>query len=698
MALTELRSDLSWYGKTAPGFRPNTDRNNTDFQYNADLTSTVAEQGFSERGEAVGFRRITSANAFAINSGQDAQGTARRITQLGAGSKFPVGPFGDVHEFDQARTGFSPVSRYGDIYSAKTTAGLADTYTANSPIDDMYNRYKVRDEAYNPFPYAREPFILRGIQRDDNSDPQRWGILPDVRSEIPRGGAVTAVQRLAIDAARIGKFLITPNGLSFIAKQQALHLMSPNTEGNLGTAISGLSNKPVYNPLSAFSNMTLHMASNVQVSRYGDIINDRKPLTTEVSANRLVRLSYERSSLLSTPIGDKTAPWVALSAPTGPNSFGGIGATIFPRVVESDTSLNTILEKSTATISDRNKRLDVITRYRLATDTYTQPYQKVKDESFLRSREDIDTTDATFPVLGTVEQSLRKRVETDKQFKGFTDEPTENPPDSNSKTTDVLSNFNVMTYDQVRAITRDRVNGRVASQVINAVPRDPTNGGVQWEAGNIPMGTFIDTSNDKQLETHIPDDTQNPSLCTFKIGGINFHAYLQALSDTSSPQYEETTDATSYVNRKRITGFMRSINVSFTVVIERRGDFADQYKRIDSLYTLAQPLGVSTPGVPDPNTGASTAATTFRTRPVRLRIGDLINLSNCVITDLTIDWDNESPWEITPGIQAPLYSNISISFEKLIDSAGEGGQRTAVQTSRADELYSNLPKTNLAVQ
>ena len=168
MALTELRSDLSWYGKTAPGFRPNKDRNTTDFQYNADLTSTVAEQGFSERGEAVGFRRITSMDAFAINSGQDAQGTARRLTQLGAGSKFPVGPFGDVHEFDKARTGFSPVSRYGDIYSAKTTAGLADTYTANSPIDDMYNRYKVRDEAYNPFPYAREPFILRGIQRDDN--------------------------------------------------------------------------------------------------------------------------------------------------------------------------------------------------------------------------------------------------------------------------------------------------------------------------------------------------------------------------------------------------------------------------------------------------------------------------------------------------------------------------------------------------
>ena len=641
MALTELRSDLSWYGTRAPGFRPNKDRTTTDFQYNSDLTVTTTEQGYADRGTgAVSFRRITTADAFTINSGQDAQGTARRLTQLGAGSKFPVGPFGDVHEFDQVRTGFSPESRYGDVYSAKTTAGLADTYTANSPIDDMYNRYKVRDEAYNPFPYAREPFILRGIQRDDNSDPQRWGILPTVRSEIPRGGAVTAAQRLAIDAERIGKFLASPNGLSFIAKQTVLHLMSPNTEGVTGGAKLGLLNKPVYNPLSAFSNMTTHVASNAQALRYGDIFTARGLADTQVSANRLVRLRGER--------GIANFIWGALSAPTGPNSFGGLGATTFFAPWKNNTSLGKILLETTD---------DVGLRYYATTDTYIRPYQKVRDLSSTRTRKDIDTTDAKMPVIGTVEQSLRKRVEKDKLFKGYTNEPTENPPDADGKTTDALGNFNVLSYDQVRNITRGRV--------VNSTEILDHTTGRTFDVKSLPMSKFIDTSKDKTLQTLETDPFTG--LCKFSIIGTSFKAYIQGLNDDVSRKTQSTDNPDTAASWDTYAGYTRTLNVEFMVPIERRQDFRDVWDKLNALGSAAGRSDDSLPVKGD------------------LKIGDFINMYGFIDT-LSISWDNESPWEITDGSQAPLYANVSMNFRYQPASGTDVG----ITSFTPPALYSSM--------
>ena len=36
-----------------------------------------------------------------------------------------------------------------------------------------------------------------------------------------------------------------------------------------------------------------------------------------------------------------------------------------------------------------------------------------------------------------------------------------------------------------------------------------------------------------------------------------------------------------------------------------------------------------------------------------------------IITDLGYDWDNETPWEITKGKQAPMYTNVSLSLTVL---------------------------------
>ena len=210
MSLASLKSAYSYYEKKDAGF---VSAEKTNYVANKnDLTISTVAKGFDNSGNQSEFGIKTSANSFNIGG----QGTSRRLQQLGTGTKFPIGPKGQVHEFDIFRGGFSEYRKYEDVYNSLSNAGLADTYTKDSPIDDMYNIVKVRDVASRR-DFLRQPFILRGIQRDENSDPQRFG--PTINLNLPRAGILTATNRMALDVARIGKFLLSPEGLLFNARR-----------------------------------------------------------------------------------------------------------------------------------------------------------------------------------------------------------------------------------------------------------------------------------------------------------------------------------------------------------------------------------------------------------------------------------------------------------------------------------------------
>ena len=237
MALMDLKSNLSWYGSNGRpnGYQPNADQASTRFVNNEDLTVSAQPRGFDNNGAASNFIPRISKNEFAIdNSTYSTRGTATRKAQLGNGSKFPIGPTGQIYQFDKPRTGFSVISKYGEMYSALTNFGLADTYTVRKPIEAMYNKFKVHDEVHNPYGDPSPPFILRGIQRDDNSDPQRFG-KPGFSADVPRGGLSVVQERAKLDVERISKFLARPAGQWWITKQNLLHLMYPNREGVEGT-------------------------------------------------------------------------------------------------------------------------------------------------------------------------------------------------------------------------------------------------------------------------------------------------------------------------------------------------------------------------------------------------------------------------------------------------------------------------------
>ena len=66
--------------------------------------------------------------------------------------------------------------------------------------------------------------ILPGVEQETNST---VGLVNQVTDSFVRGGVITATQRAAVDAERIGKFLLTPSGLSWIAANVALQRTNP---------------------------------------------------------------------------------------------------------------------------------------------------------------------------------------------------------------------------------------------------------------------------------------------------------------------------------------------------------------------------------------------------------------------------------------------------------------------------------------
>ena len=354
MALKDLFSDLSFYGTKNPGpYIP--PRSTQDTKFTNDKVPAVAITGYSSTGETVGFRQAIAQNSFVIdNVSLSSRGNASREAQGGSGFPF------------LQDTGFSSTARYEDAVKKADVddnkpvlqSGLAFKYTKNSPIDDMYNKFKIREDSYNPGFGPKQPFILRGIQQDGRTEPQRFGIGFDEGST--RGGIITAAERIALDAVRIGKYLIKPQGIAWMARNVGMQLSNPNTEDASGKRSIGATK--VFTPINLLANVVgsplglrfqRHgVAPSPTVGRYEDILNQRADTAAKIEKNRLHNLLKElqphtttaqpasdgvlsKLQKLANKLGFPGQGIKTLSGPTGPGSLYGIGTTNIRRVVDT---------------------------------------------------------------------------------------------------------------------------------------------------------------------------------------------------------------------------------------------------------------------------------------------------------------------------------------------------------------------------
>jgi hypothetical protein len=309
--------------------------------------------------------------------------------------------------------GYNTTRKYSTIVGVSSLSALGHQYIQkNSPsfLDAEYSKFKVRDEAYNPY-YIKHPLILRGIQKDgeDGYEPERYGLGgPD--GGLIRGGAVTTAQRLALDTARIAKWMASPPGLLWVVKQVGLGLTNPNVE-TMASAVNPIGN-PIIGQTKIHTGLTsllsvagtplgLHFTRHGlpfanEVASYENVIRFTQfSVAGNKNNNRLIKLTNAKDNPLQL-IG---TPYLAMSGLTGPNSVYGIGLTNHKRYYNSDPL-------SSGTPLDLAGKAKEIIKNKLS--NIKNQYASVlnKDLSAFSNTKNEDKTQTTDEPVGTLQQAL----------------------------------------------------------------------------------------------------------------------------------------------------------------------------------------------------------------------------------------------------------------------------------------------------
>tara|TARA_Y100000593_G_scaffold68243_1_gene125445 strand:+ start:1018 stop:3018 length:2001 start_codon:yes stop_codon:yes gene_type:complete len=652
MALRELKSDLSWYGrKPIDGpYRPPTSTKDTRFNEGGKsaIVPYVKTGGYTSQGVSTLAPAIRYANdSFIIDDvTYSTRGGASRRAQLGDGFPFPSGE----HKFDITRTGFHEANKYADSYgTSHGNAGLANTYTANSPIDDMYNKFNLREDAPNPA-WAKQPFILRGIQRNKKTKNQRWGLGDTIAGkisstfDIPRGGILTAGERAIVDVVRIGKFLISPRGLGFMARQIGYQLMNPKKETRL------------WNPLSLGSVVPLihinrHIGGGIaeKLLKLGDAEDLHERLRKDLFSsfdkdndNNKIEIGSEIKAV-SSKLG-------------GPESILGIGGTSIFR--DTDTSLKTQLEGSTNSIGVGGIKIN-LPGGKKETDSVFDMHRWSYAKAYLKGR---DSTESGVLSGRTADGQDQKDTKEDALKSTYTDWRIINRDRGgdgnalegggiaempNNTAAHTISKYKRMAYGDMPNRTpstapehhdfRSKTSGNSNENVMAAEQRTDGAGAVKklWEG-------------DRKIDEI--DLLEDEGLIKFVIGGINFKAYLDTLDDAFAPDWGSEQDQGRADPRYQYAGFERTVSTGFLVPILSSTMYDSTWNKLQDLARLTYPVYGSSG---------------FYGQTVNVTIGDLFVDKPMIITDLGYSWDTETPWEISEGKQAPMYTTVSISFTVL---------------------------------
>lgn len=292
------------------------------------------------------------------------QGIATFKAPIGTGS-----PFYYIKNGSAATKTFSTgyYSSPGNFYSklVQSVAGQPEksllylrATEQNSPsaLEEEYKKYDLREESFNPY-YIKQPYVLRGIQRKEKKDPQRWGVVL-LDDGFIRGGIVTVGDRVAADLQRIGKWIGSPKGLLWVTKQVGLGFSNPKVE-TLKPFDTGIAQTKIHTGVTSLLSVAgtafgLHFTRHSlpflnEAAKYENVQNAKRLAYKTIGSeslypNRLLRLRKELQvgtiGFNEWDAGTATAtlekqPILSLSGFGGPNSTYGIGITSIRRYVKS---------------------------------------------------------------------------------------------------------------------------------------------------------------------------------------------------------------------------------------------------------------------------------------------------------------------------------------------------------------------------
>ena len=462
---------------------------------------------------------------------------------------------------------------------------------------------------------------------------QTWG--PDFLTR----GNLYGYLRVSDDIKRLTRYFIddkSPNALLFITKQNLLSRTGVKTEATYGSAYAGGAlNDGIYLPTSTIAQAGVSLIGGhllkqgidpvglipgVSVNSYQEAIiynqlsrnlpqqrtnNRLVTLTTSISGNTSSGLSFVKNYNINTPGND-----TIISYRGGPNSVFGIGKTNIKFATNNDgTPIKTL------TNLGYNKDNILTSNYK------TWNYNEII--SF------------TPPTLNTdIAQDFRSYLE-----------PTKSPQSSFLSTSpdyiakNVETNFNLAGKEEVSpgSKLRNRSNydsGSVFNGQSSALDR--------VTAYPIYKSSTEDGSryySEPELKDIIPfniailnNDIQGDQ--TFK-KYLHFRAFIDSFSDS----YNADWKAIEYMGRAekfyKYGGFNRGISMAFTVVAQSKNEINAMYQKLNFLASSLAPEYLDSL-----TSGYMTGNIAY------LTLGGYVYEQPGIITSLTYDIPEESPWEI----------------------------------------------------
>jgi len=456
------------------------------------------------------------------------------------------------------------------------------------------------------------------------------GIIDTITDGFIRGGAVTHAERNITDVARISKFLITPRGISFLAKQVGLQLSNPkmnvpmgglvsvsdanqrtynagiNTLASIGTAGTGIYLKR--EGLIPFTNKGYIDAKGgfLGTNLFADDEdpNRRKNQRRNKQENRLLYLFQDRIEDRTGRISGKGEELYSYLG--GPKSLYGIGNTTIRRYTDTGGA-----------ISYKNHELNGLTTVQNFLKTLGKPHfdyaKRTKDQNRTFNRESrlgLGNPGATYQEDGTRDKHITAR---------------------NKNGT---LNYNVYAEGKV-----DKLN--------------------MMDVVNIDDGNFLGDGFRDLIRFRFEAVKQ---ASPHQAEAMVFRAFLDDFNDNYSANHNEIKYNGRAENFYTYNSFNRDISLSFKIAAQSRHEMMPLYRKLNFLASNTAPEYDKTSG-------------RIMTPYIRLTVGSYLNRVPGVLKSIGITWQKDYPWEISidspeKGMDShmlvlPHVLDVSVSFQPI---------------------------------
>jgi len=518
-------------------------------------------------------------------------------------------------------------------YAAKYKSKAGPTYAQKYGFNQRSLKYGNDRPADGS---SRQPFVITPLPDINSDSTAKTGLIGGIRRQI--------VNR-AQDLKRITKFLLTPEGLLFIGKQEVLATQNPIVPGrpNRSGQLKGF-----YNPLTAL----------VQVAASG------------------TGLHLEKQGNKPLGVGDNKEKYETVYTALDKNNQGRlynlykykIAKHILTAATKTQPSSKSVLEKTgistdSSTLIEYNggpgvlKTIIKSTNHSVYNGGEKSQYKQKDLKIYTWNQEDFNNE------IPASNNDRKKTILPD--FRGRLTITPENKVDLARVG---VFGENTVDYSSAAVNKIQRVGlgdpGRRNRDRSNLYVPDPESMDL---VSNFPLyknssvaSAVGDTRDFIRFRFEVLDNDSNKS--TF----VHFRAFLGAITDNFTGKW----GATNYVGRgdsfHNYEGFARSISLSFTVHPQTRDEMAAMYQKLTYLASTLAPDYSSKGGY-------------MRGNIVKLVVGSYFYRIPGFITSLTYTVPEDASWEIAYNepeggaeknqLETPRHFNVQLNFTPIHDFA-----------------------------